>query len=168
MNSLAEVYDWSNIKKEYVTGKMSYKKLAEAHGIRLNTLTERAADEGWVQERVQYREEIEQKTLEELQKKTARKNAKQRIKDSNEVSKVSSKLLSQVFTLADKVKTAKELKSLTSALLDIQKLKGIKSEEDRKEQAARIRALLHSVEKDVDKGPETVKIIIEGAEEYAE
>lgn len=165
---MADRYDWPNIKKEYVTGKMSYKKLAEMHDIRLNTLTERAADEGWVQERVKYREEIEQKTLEELKKKTARQNAKQRIKDSKEVNRVSNKLLEQVLSLADKVKSAKELKSLTSALLDIQKLKGIKSDDDMKEQAARIKALLHSVEKDIDKGPETVKVIIEGNGEYAE
>lgn len=168
VNGLSEKYDWSNIKKEYVTGKMSYKKLAEEHGIRLNTLTERAAEEGWVQERGRYREEIEQKTLEELQKKTARQNAKQRIRDSKEVNKVSSRLLEQVYVLVEKVKTPKELKSLTSALLDIQKLKGIKSEEDRKEQAARIKALLHSIEKDADKGPQEVKIVIEGDEEYAE
>ncbi len=163
-----EVYDWPNIKKEYVTGKMSYKKLAENHGIRLNTLTERAAKEGWVQERVQYREDVEEKTLEELKKKTARKNAKQRIKDSKEVNKVSSKLLDVVFTLSETIKSPKELKALTSALLDIQKLKGIKSDEDMKEQAARISALLQTVEKNTVSGPQAVNVVITGAEEYAE
>lgn len=163
-----EVYDWLNIKKEYVTGKMSYKKLAENHGIRLNTLTERAAKEGWVQDRVKFREDLEEKTIEEMKKKAARQNAKQRIKDSKEVNKVSSKLLTVVLTLSEKISTAKELKTLTSALLDIQKLKGIKSEDDMKEQAARISVLLKSAEKNASGGPTAVNVVISGADEYAE
>lgn len=163
-----EVYDWLNIKKEYVTGKTSYKKLAENHGIRLNTLTERAAKEGWVQERVKFREDLEEKTIEEMKKKAARQNAKQRIKDSKEVNKVSSKLLAVVLTLSERISTAKELKALTSALLDIQKLKGIKSDDDMKEQAARIGVLLQTVKKNASGGPTAVNVVISGADEYAE
>lgn len=168
MIAIAKEIDWLIIKEEYVTTKISYKKLAEKHKVRYNTLTERAAAEGWVQERVRYREELEEKTLEELKRKTARKNAKQRIKESKKVNEVSSKLLDKVLIIAEKITTAKELKALTDALLNIQKLKGIKSDEDMKEQAARTNAYLHSIEKDVDKGPQNITVVIEGNEDYAE
>ena len=147
-----------------MTGKITYEKLAEKHGIRFKTLAERAASEEWVNEREKYREEIDRITLE----KAAKKKAKEIQKAEKRVSNVCDELLEKISELIVNVKKAGEVKSLTSALTDIQKLKGIKSEDDRKEQAARIRALLHSVEKDVDKGPETVKVIIEGGEEYAE
>lgn len=168
MITIAKDIDWLIIKEEYVTSKISYKKLAEKYDVRYNTLTERAASEGWVQERVRYREEIEEKTFEELKRKTARKNARQRLKESKKVNEVSSKLLEKVLELVEFIKTPKELKTLTDALINIQKLKGIKSDEDIKEQEARTKVLLHSVEKDIDKGPATVKVIIEGNDEFAE
>lgn len=161
---MAARYDWLNIKKEYVTGEITYEELAGKHGIRFKTLAERAASEEWVKEREKYREEIERITLE----KAAKKKAKEMQKAEKSVNKVCDKLLDKISELIVNVRKAGDVKSLTSALTDIQKLKGIKSEEDRKEQAARIRVLLHSVEKDVDKGPETVKIIIEGNEEFAD
>lgn len=162
---MAEKYDWLNIKKEYVTGDITYEELCEKYGVkRYKTLAERAAAEKWVEERDKYRAEVERFALE----KAAKKKAKAMERSEKSVNKVCDRLLDKISDMASIVKNAKDLKSLTSALTDIQKLKGIKSEDDRKEQAARIKALLHSVEKDIEKGPETVKIIIEGNGEYAE
>lgn len=164
MRTIAKKIDWFIIKEEYVTTEIGYEELAKKHQIRRNTLCERAAKEEWVKQRARYREDLERKTAEEI----AKKKAKQKAKDAVKVNKVCDKLLKRISSMAEKVVTAKELKALTSALGDIQKLKGIKSDEDKQEQEARIKALLHSIEKDTDKGHDAVKVIIEGAEEYAE
>ncbi len=162
---MAQKYDWDKIKKDYITGDCTYNDLCEKYGIkRYKTLAERAADEKWGDLRVEYRGEIERISLE----RDVKKKAKAMEKAEKKVSKVCDKLLDTIFEMADKVKKAGEVKSLTSALTDVQKMKGIKSEDDRKEQAARIKALLQSVERNAETGPQTVKVIIEGSEEYAE
>lgn len=162
---MAAKYDWDNIKKEYITGNITYEKLCEKYGIkRRKTLEERASKEKWGDLRGEYRGEIQKISLE----REAKKKAKAMEKAEKKVSKVCDKLLDTIFEMADKVKKAGDVKSLTSALTDVQKMKGIKSEDDRKEQAARIKALLQSVERNAETGPQTVKVIIEGSEEYAE
>lgn len=164
VNGLAEKYDWLNIKKEYVTGKLTYDDLVKKYGMQYKTLSQRAAREGWVKEREKYRAEIERISLE----KEAKKKAREMAKAEKSVNKVCDRLLEKISEMIDRVKSAKDLKSLTSALSDVQKLKGIKSDADRKEQEARIKALLHSVEKDINAESKTVEVIIEGAQEYAE
>ena len=162
---MAEKYDWGKIKKEYITGNKTYEKLCEEYGIkRRKTLEERAAKEKWGDLRGEYRGEIQKISLE----REAKKKAKAMEKAEKNVNKVCDKLLDKIFEMADRVYKAGDLKSLTSALTDVQKIKGIKSEDDRKEQAARIKALLQSVERNAETGPQTVKVIIEGSEEYAE
>ncbi len=46
--------DWDALKVEYVTGKMSYRSLAQAHGVPLSTLERRARGEKWADERRKY------------------------------------------------------------------------------------------------------------------
>ena len=134
---MAQKYDWDKIKKDYITGKSTYTELCEKYGIkRHKTLEERAADEKWVELMGEYRGEIQKISLE----REAKKKAKAMEKAEKKVSKVCDKLLDTIFEMADKVKKAGDVKSLTSALTDVQKMKGIKSEDDRKEQAARIKA----------------------------
>lgn len=162
---MATVYDWDLIKKEYITGDITYEKLCEKFGVkRFKTLAEKASEEGWVSEREKYREEVQRIALQ----KNAEKKAKKMQKDEKKVDKACDKLLDKLIKIIDITHTAGGIKNLTEALQNIQRIKGIKSEDDRKEQSARIKNLLHQVEKDEEKGPETVKIIIAGDEEYAQ
>ena len=51
--------DWLKIKSEYVNGNISYRKLAEKHGVSFNTLQDRAKRENWKEERDSQRDKIE-------------------------------------------------------------------------------------------------------------
>lgn len=162
---MAQKYDWDKIKKDYITGKLTYTELCEKYGIkRHKTLEERAAEEKWVELRGEYRGEVEKISLQKEAKKKAKKTEKTR----RRISEVSDKLLDKIFVLADKANTAGAIKDLTTALSNIQRVCGIKSEADQREQAARTDALINQIERNVSGGPQTVNVVITGAEEYAD
>ena len=62
--------DWLKIKSEYVNGNISYRKLAEKHGIPFPTLRDRATGEKWSEQRNKQRERVitatEQKTTDKI------------------------------------------------------------------------------------------------------
>ena len=58
--------DWSVIKAEYVTGKMSYRKLAEHWGVSFRTLSDRGTREQWGEERKKYRENVTNQTVQKI------------------------------------------------------------------------------------------------------
>lgn len=72
-----EWYDWQSIRTEYITSKISVRKLAEKHGIRLATVSERCRKEGWVDLRKLFIDKTIQKTIEKESTKTANKLAKE-------------------------------------------------------------------------------------------
>lgn len=51
--------DWLKIKTEYINGNISYRKLAEKHGVSFNTLQDRAKRENWKEERDSQHDKIE-------------------------------------------------------------------------------------------------------------
>lgn len=162
---MAQKYDWDLIKKEYITGKATYSELCEKYEIkRHKTLEERAAREGWGNLRGEYRGEIEKISLQKEAKRKAKKVEKKR----KRIYEVSDRLLDRLLKIAETVTKAGDLKSLTSALSDIQRINGIKSEADQREQEARIDAIINQVERNVSSGPQTVNVVITGAEEYAD
>ena len=62
--------DWLAIKTEYINGGISYRKLAEKHGVSASYLMQRATKEGWAKERNQQHSKTEakakQKTVEKI------------------------------------------------------------------------------------------------------
>ncbi len=62
--------DWLKIKNEYVNGGISYRKLAEKHGVSFAVLKDKAVKERWTKAREQHMENlrtsIEQKTVEKI------------------------------------------------------------------------------------------------------
>ena len=62
--------DWLRIKSEYVNGNISYRKLAEKHGISFAVLKDKAVKEKWAKEREQQANRIrtttEQKTVDKI------------------------------------------------------------------------------------------------------
>ncbi len=62
--------DWLKIKSEYINGGISYRKLAEKHGVSFSVLKDKAVKERWTTAREQHTENlrtsIEQKTVEKI------------------------------------------------------------------------------------------------------
>lgn len=62
--------DWLKIKTEYINGGISYRKLAEKHGISFSVLKDKAVKERWTETREQHTNKIrtntEQKTVEKV------------------------------------------------------------------------------------------------------
>lgn len=50
--------DWLKIKTEYINGDISYRKLAEKHGVSFDTLQDRAKRENWALEKKRYHDSL--------------------------------------------------------------------------------------------------------------
>ena len=67
--------DWINIKNEYISTNISYRKLAEKHGISRSNLEKRAKAEKWADLRKQQHGKIEEETQHQTADKIAESNA---------------------------------------------------------------------------------------------
>ena len=68
--------DWQPIRAEFITGTLSYRALAEKHGVNYDWLRERARNEGWVRLRQEHREKTLKKTLGKISDRQADKMAR--------------------------------------------------------------------------------------------
>lgn len=68
--------DWQAIKTEYITTDTSYRKLAQKYGVTYSVIGAKARDEGWVEQREQYRNKTITKTLDKISNKQADKMAR--------------------------------------------------------------------------------------------
>ena len=126
--------DWKKIRAEYINGGVSYRKLAEKHGVSFNTLKTRAKEEQWYDLRQQKDLKTTTKIVESLSDKDAEKVV--------DIIGVADKLLEKISEmLSAEVTNAQGIKNLTSALKDLKDVKGFKSELDKQEQEARIAKL---------------------------
>ena len=123
--------DWNKLKAEYIAGGISYRKLAEKHGVSFNTLKTIAIRENWTDLREQANNNVTTKIVE----KVIEENTKLDV-DIYEVANDLLKKIKQMIGLEGL--TTQSIKHLTSAIKDIKDVKGIKSDIDLKEQKARI------------------------------
>lgn len=72
-------FDWSKIRLEYVTKKITYRELCEKYGCSMSVLSKRASAEKWSEERKKQRKRVETKTKEKVADREAEKNAKKLI-----------------------------------------------------------------------------------------
>ena len=56
--------DWQAIRLKYITGRMGYKPLADAHKLRYSVLQRRATAERWPAQREEYRKQAADKAIE--------------------------------------------------------------------------------------------------------
>lgn len=68
--------DWKKIKTEYITTDISYRKLGEKYGVNYSVIGARAREEGWVEQRTQFRNKTHTKTMEKISEKQAKQAAK--------------------------------------------------------------------------------------------
>ena len=152
--------DWIAIKTEYVTDESSsYRKLAKKYGISHNVIGARAVKEGWVDERKRWQDKTMTKTLSAISNNQAKK--------ATRLQSVADKLLDKIeqavdnFTMTELFLDKQALKQITGALKDIKDIQMIRSEQDLREQEARIRNLEKQAEAE-EKESNEIKVTIEG------
>ena len=123
--------DWKRIKKEYIAGGISHRKLSEKHGISYSTLKKVAAREHWTELRNQAGAKESAKVVEAVSSQNAR------FDDAVELALEAA----CNYLKAPGQLRAVDLKDVTTALKNLRDLKGIKNEADAEEQRARIEAL---------------------------
>lgn len=63
--------DWTELKAEYASTDISYRKIAEKYEVSFNTLQKVAKSEGWTKARRNYRDKLAKKILQNLSSKMA-------------------------------------------------------------------------------------------------
>ena len=156
--------DWQAIKTEYITTDTSYRKLAQKYGVNVTNIAKKASSEGWVEQRKQYANETQLKTLAKISQQEANRAAK--------IHSVADKLLQKIEAMVDSDKPldTKGIRALTAAVKDLKEIQSVRSELDRQEQEARIANLRKNAEKDDDDTADGVIEVVfaAGPEEWNE
>lgn len=156
--------DWKQLKREYIAGGTSYRKLCDKYDVPLSTLKRVAHDEDWVGLREQCKTKSATKIVEIESDKQADRMKR--------LLTVSDKLLLAVEDAVDKFQVGElmldkgALKSLSGTIKDIKDIQSIKSELDIEEQKARIAILKKQAEADTS-GSTEVSITFSNDEEKA-
>ena len=131
--------DFSKLKKEYLKGGTSYRKLAKKYNVPLSTLKAVASKEGWVELRDQTKTKTDTKIVESISDEEANR--------AKRLLTVSDRLLERIEGMVEELTTGEvlldrtTLKQITGALKDIKDIQGIKNSIDIEEQRARIAKL---------------------------
>lgn len=150
--------DWKAIKAEYIAGGVSYRELAEKHGVSQSNLRKVAAKEHWTE----LRNSVDTKKEQVLVDKLGNKSAKIDEKYFNLVDK----LLNKAEEVIDNtpIWQASSLKEMATALKYLKECKGVKSDLDLKEQKARIAKLEKEAKEDTEDNSKTITVKIEGGD----
>jgi hypothetical protein len=149
--------NWNAIKKEYIAGGTSYRKLCEKYGVSRTTLQRKAVAEKWCQLRVQAEAKTETKMVDQV--------SDEQVATANNLTALADKVLLRIEALLEKVDSPTGIKDITTALKNIKDVKGIKTEIDLREQEARIKALEKNAEKSNDT-TQTISVVFASNEEY--
>ena len=145
--------DWQAIKTEYITTDTSYRKLAQKYGVNVTNIAKKASVEGWVEQRKQYANETQSKTLAKISQQEADRAAK--------IHSVADKLLLKIEAMVDSGRPldTKGIRALTAAVKDLKEIQSVRSELDKQEQEARIANLRKAADKE-DDNKEPIQVII--------
>ena len=145
--------DWKKIKAEYITTDTSYRKLAQKYGLAESTIYARGGKEHWVDQKEQHQSKTVAKTLDALSDKEVNRAAR--------LMTVADKLLRKVEQVVDQEgpMSAGAIKNLSDALKNIRETQMIRSEQDIREQEARIAKLQKEAQKE-DNQKEPIRVII--------
>lgn len=158
--------DWESIKTEYVTGESSYRDLALKHDVPLRTLADRAKNGDWVKLRKEHRNNVATKTAQKIQEKQVERTLKLMSTADNLLIKIEQSI--KKMTAEDALVDSRLVKQLSSALKDIKDIQGCKTEQELREQEARIRLLEKQAEADDDEKNSEITVVFKGnAERWA-
>lgn len=149
--------DWKAIKTEYITGDISYRKLAEKHKIPFSTLRDKAVAEQWYKQKERNRNEIVTKSIEQIVEKESTKLAK----TDDKYYRILDKLFDKAEELVENtpIWQPQMLKDMATTMKYLKECKSIKSDVDIREQEARIRKLEAEVNADNKDTKITVEIV---------
>ena len=149
--------DWQAIKTEYITTDTSYRKLGQKYGVNYQAICHRSKDEGWIEQREQYKNKTISKTIEKISQQEANRAAK--------IHSVADKLLLKIERIVDSDKPldTKGIRALTAAVKDLKEIQSVKSDLDQQEQRARIANLQKQANPEQNDAPK--KLVIEGLPE---
>lgn len=131
--------DWDELKREYVTTNISYRKLAAKYNVEFNSLQYQAAKFKWHEERLQFRDKINTKSLKKAENKAA--DYKSVLYDL--AYKVAQQLsdMAQKYDMETLIAKGIKPRDITGAIKDLEDALHVKSDSDIKEQEARIKKL---------------------------
>lgn len=146
--------DWAKIEAEYITTDTSYRRLAEKYRVDQATIARKAKKEDWVSKR--------QRHVNETQAKVLAADTRKKVNRAAALNEAADLLLERTL---NGIKAFKELpataaKNYSDALKNIKEVHMIRSEEDIREQEARI-AKLQKDAQDEDKS-KSITIMLEG------
>lgn len=91
MLSLEEKINWAKIKADYVSGKYTYRQLAEKYKISFSTLSKKAKKNKWVS----LKRKREERVAKNVQQKLEEKQTKEIVKDIDRICEVARKLIAK-------------------------------------------------------------------------
>ena len=153
--------DWKQIKREYIAGGTSYRKLCAKYDVSLSTIKRIAAEEGWVELRNQCKAKSATKIVEIESDKNAER-MRRLLNVSDELLNIVEKAVKEMQT-GELALDRSALKSLSSTMKDIKEIQSIKSKLDIEEQKARIAILKKQAEAD-DSNVNEVAVVIAGGD----
>lgn len=155
--------DWNKLKREYIAGGTSYRKLCQKYDANLSVLKRIAHEENWVGLREQCKAKAATKIVEIESDKQAER-MKRLLKVSDELLDVVEKAVHS-FQVGELIMDRTALKSLSGTIKDIKDIQNIKTELDIEEQKARIANLKRQAERDEESKDISV-VISEEAGDY--
>jgi hypothetical protein len=147
--------DWAALETEYITTSISLRALADKHGVGQSKLKKRSTTEKWADKRNQYRTKSVQKTIEKASDLTSEARA-----ILHEAALTWAKRLLE-YTPEEVENLKWKPKDITGALKDCVDILGVKSDDDIKEQSARIAKLEREAAEQND--TKDIRVVIEGA-----
>ncbi len=156
--------DWKQLKREYIAGGTSYRKLAEKYKVSYNTLAKVAAKENWGN--------LKQETAEKITTKIVEIESDKQAERMRRLLTVSDKLLVAVEDAVEQFQAGEllldkgALKSLSGTIKDIKDIQSLKTSLDIEEQKARIAILKKQAESD-DSGKDIQVTIASELDEYS-
>ena len=150
---------WKRIKAEYIAGGISLQKLAEKYDVSFSTIQKKSMEEKWGNLRKINRRKVEEKIIDSVSSKEAKKAV--------DLFDIADLLADKVREIAETVSDPDSIKKLTSAIKDIKdirEIKGVKSDADMREQEARIAKLRKEAEREDDTTNE-IEVVFKAGEE---
>ena len=144
------------IKKEYLTTRTSYRKLADKYGLCYTSLAKEGKKNNWETLRQQSREKAQTREIDAASSVMAAREEK--------FYKLADKLMDRIEALAAKEDagelSSRDIRALAASLKDLREINGIKSEADKTEQEARIAKLRKEAESDAP--PPVINVTLGG------
>lgn len=122
--------DWNELKKEYITSRISLRALANKHNVSFSTIQKRSAADKWSSARKRVGDRTEEKTIEKMADRGSNANVKIYARANKILDKIDG-LIDGIEELADAKLAADTLRSLKASLDAV-------SDAEMREQEARI------------------------------